>query len=142
MPEDLSRRLSGKEFRKLLRVRTQQFARSKKEQRLLREAPLIDLFDVAFLARAGLERTQTQLFGLGQSLSFALQSLGLRSVGDIERISLDILAHVPGIGMQSLALLKDLATALGLTLSNTPFEESAIPRPQGKALADALRLPR
>lgn len=143
MVQNARQKLTGKEFRKQRLIHGQKFALNPKQRKQLRDAPLSDFFDLRLLERAGLGRSETQLYALGQSVNFMLQSLGLRTVGDIERtLSLDILAHVPGMGITSLAFLVDLLTLFGVTLTETAFEDSTIPQPRGQELADALGLPK
>lgn len=143
MAEHTPQKLAGKEFRKLRQVKETKFLFTRRQQKRLREAPLTDLFDPRFLARVGLGRDGALLSRLGQSVHFTLQSLGLRTVGEIEeRVSLDILVRVPGVGAASLAFLADLLTALGVRFADTRFEEGSLTPAQGGKLADTLGLPK
>jgi hypothetical protein len=142
MAEHIPQKLAGKEFRTLRQVKEAKFTFTRRQQKLLREAPLSDLFDPRFLARVGLGRDAALLSRLAQGVHFTLQSLGLRTVGEIEeRLSLDILSRVPGMGAASLAFLADLLCALGVRFADTRFGESMLTKPQGGRLADALGLP-
>src|SRR5690606_2804129 len=105
-------------------------------------SPLADFFDVGFLREVGIGRSEQSLGQLGRQVRQLLESLGYKTVGDIEaHCNPYLLAELEGWGEETIAFLLDLFQALGLEWKAMRTVSSIIVKSgNGRHLAEQLGL--
>lgn len=143
MSKSIESIVHSRSFYKLRKVRTPLHILTAAQKKKLRESSIGDFFDVAFLRRVGLGRTETSLNQLSRSVRQILLLLGYKTVRDLEVLCNPYLfAELTGVGEASLAFLLDLMTAFGLQFKKMNLKvDFRSERTNGKMLADSLGLP-